>query len=251
MSGKENLMIKLLHGDCLDLMKDIPAKSIGAIITDPPYGTTACKWDSVIPFEPMWKQSHRVIKDNGAIILFGSEPFSSALRMSNIKRFKYDWYWKKDRASNHLNAKRQPMRNIETISIFNCKTYFPIMEFWGKPSNSVGKAKNKLFKAKTTGNFMTTGGNLKENIKYPRQLLSYNMPHPRIHPTQKPVELMEYLIKTYTLENETVLDFTMGSGSTGVACVNLNRKFIGIEKDKEYFEIASQRIKETQSNVTK
>jgi len=236
--------MKLYNGDCLEVMKSIADKSIDAIITDPPYGTTACKWDSVIPFEPMWKQLNRIIKDNGAIVLFGSEPFSSALRMSNIKNYKYDWIWEKDRASGHLNAKKQPLRNLENISVFYKKqcTYNPIMTI-GKKSNSIGKAINEL-KCKNNnlyGKFKRV--NRKGNEKYPRQVLEYKRPHPPIHPTQKPVALMEYLIKTYTNELETVLDFTMGSGTTGVACCNLNRDFIGIELDKHYFKIAQERIK--------
>ena len=235
-------MIQLLHGDCLELMKSIPDKSIDAIITDPPYGTTACKWDSVIPFDLMWEQLNRIIKPNGAIVLFGSEPFSSALRMSNIKNYKYDWYWVKDRASNFLNAKKQPMRNCETISIFNVKEYYPIMENRGNPSHSIGKSEGKINNGSTQGKRVNVNGNTKDNLKYPRTVLNYSVPHPPIHSTQKPIELMEYLIKTYTNENETVLDFTMGSGSTGVAAVSTNRHFIGIEKDDKYFEIAKKRI---------
>jgi site-specific DNA-methyltransferase (adenine-specific) len=237
-----NNIITLYEGDCLELMKHIPDKSIDAIITDPPYGTTACKWDSVIPFDLMWEQLNRIIKRNGAIVLFGSEPFSSALRMSNINNYKYDWYWIKDRGSNFLNAKKQPLRNIEVISIFNIKKYFPIMENRGKPSHSIGKSEGKINEGSTQGKRRNMNGDTKTNLKYPRTALSFSVPHPPIHPTQKPVELMEYLIKTYTNENETVLDFTMGSGSTGVACVNTKRNFIGIEKDDNYFKIAKKRI---------
>ena len=235
-------MIELSHGDCLEEMKKIPDVSIDLVLTDPPYGTTACTWDTVIPFEPMWEQLKRVTKKNGAIVLFGSEPFSSALRMSNVKMFKYDWYWKKDRASNHLNAKNQPMRNIECVSVFGVKSYNPVMENWGKPSHSVGSKNGKMGGGTTTGVFKTINADLETNTKYPRTMIEFNMPHPRIHPTQKPVALMEYLIKTYTNENETVLDFTMGSGTTMLACKNLNRNGIGIELDKEYFEIAKKRV---------
>ena len=243
-------MIELLQGDCLEVMKEIPDGSIDAIITDPPYGTTACKWDSVIRFEPMWEQLNRIIKPNGAIVLFGSEPFSSALRMSNIKNYKYDWVWNKDRPSGHLNAKRQPMRDVENISVFYKKqcTYNPIMTI-GKKSNSIGKAINDL----TCKNNSVYGDhkrvNREGNEKYPRQILKYSRPHPPIHPTQKPILLMEYLIKTYTNEGDTVLDFTMGSGSTLVACDNLNRNGIGIEMDEAYFKIAEQRIKENAHNL--
>jgi len=239
--------MKLYKGDCLEVMQTIQDKSIDAIITDPPYGTTACKWDSVIEFDLMWEQLNRIIKPNGAIVLFGSEPFSSALRMSNINNYKYDWIWKKDRPSGHLNSKKQPLRNIEIISVFYKKqcTYNPIMTI-GKKSNSIGKAINDIYCKNNNlyGNFKRI--NREGNKKYPRQVLKYSRPHPPIHPTQKPVALMEYLIKTYTNENETVLDFTMGSGSTGVACKNTKRNFIGIEQDEKYFKIAEQRIKETE-----
>jgi len=244
------MSVQLFHGDCLNIMPTIPDKSIDMILCDLPYGTTACKWDVIIPFEPLWKEYKRIIKDRGCIALFGSEPFSSYLRISNMKDFKYDWYWKKDRASNHLNAKKQPMRNIESVSIFNSKSYSPIMEYWGEPSHSVGKVMGSVQKGTTTGDFKTTGGNLTENIKYPRQLLSYAIPHPRIHPTEKPVLLLEYLIKTYTLENETILDNCMGSGSTGVACINTNRNFIGIEKEENYFQIAQKRIEDSKKLIT-
>jgi DNA modification methylase len=240
-------MIDLIKGDCLEVMRSIPDGSIDAIITDPPYGTTACKWDSVIDFDLMWEQLNRIIKPNGAIVLFGSEPFSSALRMSNIKNYKYDWVWNKDRPSGHLNAKKQPMRDVENISIFYKKQclYNPIMTI-GKKSNSIGTAINDV----ACKNNSLYGGfkrvNREGNEKYPRQILKYSRPHPPIHPTQKPIALMEYLIKTYTNENETVLDFTMGSGSTMVACQNTNRNGIGIEMDNDYFEIAQQRIKENE-----
>ena len=238
-------MIDLRKGDCLEVMKTIESSSIDAIITDPPYGTTACKWDSVIDFDLMWQQLNRIIKPNGAIVLFGSEPFSSALRMSNIRNYKYDWIWYKDRPSGHLNAKKQPLRNIENICIFYEKqcTYNPIMTI-GKKSNSIGKAANEV-KCKNNnlyGNFKRV--NRETNKKYPRQLLKYSRPHPPIHPTQKPIILMQYLIRTYTNKNETVLDFTMGSGTTGVACQNTNRNFIGIEKDENYFKIAQDRVEQ-------
>jgi DNA modification methylase len=229
--------IDLIQGDCLEKMKDIPSGSVDCIITDPPYGTTACKWDNVIPFEPMWEQLKRIIKPNGAICLFGSEPFSSALRMSNIKTFKYDWVWLKGQCTNFLNSKHQPLRNTEMVSVFcdGKSVYYP----------QTYKGKMQL---KSTGGKSDCYGEYtykphKSDVYYPRQTLYY--PQIRVkggHPTQKPVALLEYLIKTYTLENETVLDFTMGSGSTGVACVNTNRNFIGIELDEGYFEIAQRRI---------
>jgi site-specific DNA-methyltransferase (adenine-specific) len=237
-------MIDLRLGDCLEVMKTIPDNSIDAIITDPPYGTTACKWDSVIDFELMWEQLNRIIKPNGAIVLFGSEPFSSALRMSNIKDYKYDWIWAKEKGTGHLNAKKQPMRDVENILLFYKKqcAYNPQMGK-GKPFNPNFK---KPYQAESYGKY---GSKRSENkgTRYPKQLLKINSEGQKtIHPTQKPIELMEYLIKTYTNENETVLDFTMGSGSTMVACVNTNRNGIGIEMDADYFKIAEQRIKETE-----
>ena len=236
--------IELWHGDCLELMKNIPDGSVDLVLTDPPYGTTACKWDSVIPFEPMWEQLNRIIKPNGAICLFGSEPFSSALRMSNIKNFKYDWIWDKKIPSGMCNAKIQPMRQTENISVFiNGKSkYNPQMVKRDKPIKA-GGLKDSY-----------SGGNAGETMKplhkiydekYPITLLRFDkIRKGTLHPTQKPIDLLEYLIRTYTNDGETVLDFTMGSGSTGVACVNTNRRFIGIELDEGYFSIAKKRIEE-------
>lgn len=241
-------MIKLLHGDCLELLKEIPDKSIDMVLTDPPYGTTACKWDSIIPFEPMWEQLKRITKDNGAICLFGSEPFSSALRMSNIKMFKYDWIWEKDNGSNFLNTKYQPFKVHEIVSVFGemATSYSPRGNIQYYPQKTSGHSTYK-----SSGN---KPGNLKfhsspagvpsvnkDGTRFPRSVQKFNIER-GLHPTQKPVALLEYLIKTYTLENETVLDFTMGSGSTGVACKNLDRSFIGIEKEEKYFKIAEERI---------
>ena len=235
-------MINLYKGDCLEVMQDIESGSIDAIITDPPYGTTACKWDSVIPFEPMWEQLNRIIKPNGAIVLFGSEPFSSALRMSNIKNYKYDWIWNKKLAGNAINAKRHPLKIHEIISVFNSKIYIP-QKTKGKMRKKMGftnqpKHIGKVDEAKETMN----------DLYYPKSIQDFtmaNLRRNRLHPTQKPIPLMEYLIKTYTNERETVLDFTMGSGTTGVACKHLNRSFIGIEQDEKYFNIAKQRIEQT------
>jgi site-specific DNA-methyltransferase (adenine-specific) len=226
-------------------MKSIPDESIDAIITDPPYGTTACKWDSVIPFDLMWEQLNRIIKPNGAIVLFGSEPFSSALRMSNIKNYKYDWIWKKSKPVGFLNVKKMPLKNIENICVFykTLPYYSPqcVLEI-----NKLRRNDNSKNGKNGTGISSHNGGKMKglylqKYTNYPTQLLEFNS-ESVFHPTQKPVLLMEYLIKTYTNENETVLDFTMGSGSTGVACVNTNRNFIGIEKDDNYFKIATERI---------
>lgn len=236
-------MINLLHGDCIELMNTIPDKSIDMVLTDPPYGTTACKWDVVIPFEPMWKELKRVTKDNGAICLFGSEPFSSHLRLSNLKMFKYDWIWGKTLTSNFSLSKKQPHKKHEMISVFYKKqpVYNPQMEN-GKPY--VDK-RTTTRTAVSVGDEKHYSRTVIENngYRYPSSIQHFsNGNNNRLHPTQKPVALLEYLIKTYTLENEAVLDFTMGSGSTGVACKNLNRKFIGIEKDDKYFEIAKTRI---------
>ena len=236
---------KLILGDCLDELPKIFDKNIDLILTDPPYGTTQCKWDSVIPFEPMWNQLKRVIKDNGCIALFGSEPFSSYLRTSNIKWFKYDWVWNKVRPVGVHVCKYRPMSKNENISIFGKGkiTFYPQMidrkklrkgsKEYGRTNIIGGKLGNKKIKIYTK--------------KYPTTILEFSNASNkgRIHPTQKPVALLEYLIKTYTNENDTVLDFTMGSGSTGVACKNINRNFIGIEKDKEYFKIAKERIEST------
>jgi DNA modification methylase len=235
--------MNLLHGNCLELMKDIKSGSVDAIICDPPYGTTACKWDSVIPFDLMWEQLNRIIKPNGAIVLFGSEPFSSALRVSNIKNYRYDWYWEKNACSNFFNMKNQAGKNVENISVFykNKSVYNPIYEK-GKGYKAVFgdiKGEQQNYTAKTKTNKGNDGTKyLPKSIIKDIKILQRN----KLHPTQKPVALMEYLIKTYTNEGETVLDFTMGSGSTGVACKNLNRNFIGIEMNYKYFEIAQNRI---------
>ena len=229
-------MIQLIQGDCLTEMQKIQSGSVDAIITDPPYGTTACKWDSVIDFDLMWEQLNRIIKPNGAIVLFGSEPFSSALRMSNIKNYKYDWKWDKIVPTNFLNAKKQPMRLFEDIMVFNSKTYYPIMI---KRDKTI---KGYATKSSTNSDIKLDKTTRVYTHKYPTNKIEIKKLKGAEHPTQKPLELMEYLIKTYTNENETVLDFTMGSGSTGVAAKNLNRSFIGIEQDPNYFKIAEERI---------
>jgi DNA modification methylase len=234
--------IQLFKGDCLEIMKDIPSGSVDAIITDPPYGTTACKWDSVIDFGLMWEQLNRIIKPNGAIVLFGSEPFSSALRMSNIKNYKYDWVWEKTKGTGHLQAKKRPMVAHELIHVFYKKqSLYKPQKTKGKPYSTNKRNTNKDGVYGVVGSLRN--GN-KDGLYYPRSVLKFSREHKPTHPTQKPVALIEYLIKTYTNENETVLDFTMGSGTTGVACLNTNRNFIGIEMDDKYFEIAQKRIKD-------
>ena len=231
-------------------MRDIPDKSIDMILCDLPYGTTACKWDVVIPFEPLWTQYKRVIKDRGAIVLFGSEPFSSILRLSNLSQFKYDWIWNKTISANFMNAKNCPLKKHESISVFskgttankslNRMNYFPqgivkTDKVWKRPKrynseHAYDRPSHELER-------------VIEFSGYPSSVQKFeNGNNKSVHPTQKPVALLEYLIKTYTLEGETVLDNCMGSGSTGVACININRNFIGIEKDDKYFEIAKNRI---------
>ena len=233
----------MLHlGDCLDVMQGIPDGSVDMVMADPPYGTTACKWDAVIPFEPMWAQLKRIVKPNGAIVLMASQPFTSALVMSNVKMFKYCWVWDKRAAGNHGLAKHQPMKVHEDVVVFSQNThlYLPIMT----------KGKSRKKGGYGLGNSIATG--MKEisprlcDDYYPKSILEITNAgrSGKVHPTQKPVALMEYLILTYTNEGETVLDFTMGSGTTGVACKNLGRKFIGIELDQGYFDIAVKRIGE-------
>jgi site-specific DNA-methyltransferase (adenine-specific) len=231
----------LLLGDCLELMKDIPDKSIDLVLTDPPYGTTACKWDSVIPFEPMWAELKRVRKDNAAICLFGSEPFSSSLRFSNRDEYRYCWTWKKQRAGGFPMANKRPLKNIELISVFSFKQskYYP----QGLVDCLIDQRRKSKLCAFVKS--IKNHGGIQTKTNYPKMLLEgFKQDFKTVHPTQKPVALLEYLIKTYTLEGNTVLDFTMGSGSTGVACKNLGRKFIGIEKDENYFKIAEKRIEE-------
>jgi len=249
-----NKEMNLIHGDCLIAMQSIPDKSINMVLTDPPYGTTACRWDTIIPFEPMWKEIKRITKDNGAICLFGSEPFSSHLRMSNIKMFKYDWIWRKNRPANINCGKIRPLKYTEEIMVFSQKkeNYYPVM--MNKHPSGIKRTKHgKEKKEKRVIEFGEHNSSKSKFVQdytkisldkvYPRNILEFARQNKTVHPTQKPVALLEYLIKTYTLEGETVLDFTMGSGSTGVACKNLSRKFIGIEKDETYFNIAKERIK--------
>ncbi len=239
-------MIDLRYGDCLEIMQDISESSIDMILCDLPYGQSKFEWDKIIPFEPLWEEYNRIIKDNGVIVLFGSEPFSSKLRMSNFKNYKYDWIWKKDRPTGLFLSKKQPLRDIENIMVFYKKqpTYNPQMTVGNKNhKRGTTEGKSDHYSTKIFEESKET------DLKYPRQLLFFKKEHPPKHPTQKPVALLEYLIKTYTNENETVLDNCMGSGSTGVACVNLNRNFIGIEINEKYFEIAKKRVEK--SNFSK
>lgn len=234
-------------------MATLPDKCVDMILCDLPYGTTACKWDSVIPFEPLWEQYRRLIKPNGAIVLFGSQPFTTVMISSNIDMFKYTWLWDKQRVTGFANAKKQPLRHIEDICVFykapplyNAQglIYDPKVKRNGK---SVGgdTLRGDVALSADKGSLRTEGAEyVQEYTNYPKQTLSFLSDKDKQHPTQKPVALCEYLVKTYTNEGMTVLDNTMGSGTTGVACMNTNRNFIGIERDDKYFAIAQQRIEE-------
>ena len=218
---------------------------VDAIITDPPYGTTQCKWDTIIPFDKMWECLKRIRKDTTPILLFGNEPFSSFLRVSNIQEYKYDWYWQKERATNIFQLKKRPAKVVENISVLykSSPLYIPQMTVYE------GTKRTNKVKDGKLGVLIDSGNKrLKEyedkGVRYPLQVLQFkrDILKSNLHPTQKPLALMEYLVKTYTNEGDTVLDFTMGYGSTGVACKNLNRNFIGIELDEKYFKIAKERI---------
>jgi site-specific DNA-methyltransferase (adenine-specific) len=229
-------------GDCLERMKEIPDGSVDMILADPPYGTTACKWDSVIDLALMWEQLKRIIKPNGAIVLFGSEPFSSFLRVSNIRMFRYDWIWEKEQGIGFANANKMPMKKHEVVSVF----YKKLPKYY--PQGLLPFSKKVVRKETDVGEYMGKNGVSNTTYEqkytnYPTSILEFSRNKVgTVHPTQKPVALMEYLIRTYTLEGDTVLDFCMGSGSTIVAAKNLNRRAIGIEKDEKYFEIAKKRI---------
>ena len=235
--------VNLMKGDCLELMKSIPDGSVDLILTDPPYGTTACKWDSVIDLEKMWCEIKRVIKPNGCVLLFAQTPFDKVLGASNINMLKYEWIWEKTTATGHLNAKKAPMKAHENILVFYKKlpTY--------NPQNTQGHVRktSTADRSKLNGECYGTqeGVTVYDSTeRYPRsvQLFSTDKQRVALHPTQKPVALLEYLIKTYTNENETVLDFTAGSMSTAIACINTNRNGIMIEKDEHYFKVGSDRV---------
>lgn len=261
---------KLILGDCLEKMKNIPDHSIDLVLCDLPYQTTSCSWDKMIPFHPLWEQYNRIIKDNGAIVLFGSQPFTSMLIMSNLNNFKYEWIWEKQKASNFMGAKYQPLKYHENICVFSNGThnYYPqkykVLEFeeikqmTDKELKQVFELRNydrfgKVDRRKTINNnyqhketHLGTGLRIRsadDGYRFPKSVLKINKSiNKNIHPTQKPVALLEYLIKTYTNENETVLDNCFGSNSTGIACVNTNRNYIGIEKDEKYFQIGVDRV---------
>lgn len=241
--------IDLYKGDCLEVMDKLidEGVKVDAVITDPPYGTTACKWDNIIPFKPMWERLDKIRKEKTPVVLFGNEPFSSLLRVSNLKEYKYDWVWNKRVGRGHLVAKIRPLQQSENISVFGKGkiNYYPIMTH---------RLVNEYDYTKETTRTELSSGKVNMDKKlythrYPKTILEYPMGdnnHREIlHPTQKPVALIEYLVKTYTKESDLVLDFTMGSGTTGVACKRLNRNFIGIELDENYFKIAKERIENT------
>ena len=248
-------MVKLYNGDCLNVMKDISDKSIDMILCDLPYGTTPLTWDKEIPMDKLWIEYKRVLKDNGVVVLFGQEPFSSYLRISNIDWYKYDWYWEKESFTNVFQVKRRPGKNVETISVFykNQPTYNPQKyKHEGKPvTNKIGD--DARFSSTQIGNEAKVRPleYVDDMTRYPKQVIRVNRENKRkaVHPTQKPVALLEYLIKTYTNENELVLDNCMGSGSCGVACINTDRNFIGIELDENYFNIAKDRIENKEQEL--
>lgn len=253
--------IRLLHGDCLELMNDIPDKSVDAIICDLPYGATACKWDTIIPFDKLWEQYNRIIKDNGAICLFGSEPFSSMLRMSNLKMYKHEWYWNKVNAANFVQAKNHPLKIVENIIVFsNGKViYNPQMiendneyaenlrkKHVNKKDDSIRQTVKDKYFVMASGKFISETD---EKHAFPKNIITIskfssecNSKH-RFHPTQKPVVLIEYLIKTYSNDGDLILDNTAGSMTTAIAAINTNRRCICIEKDDHYFEIGSERVR--------
>lgn len=233
--------IQLYQGDCLEVMKNIPDKSVDLVLTDPPYQVTACKWDSIIPLESMWKELKRITKDSGFSVFTSSQPFTTTLISSNIDDFKYCWVWEKNRSTNFPNAKRRPLTAHEDIVVFNKGSiwYNPQKTTGHTPTNSAkGATQGQIYNGNTIRNY--EGG---DTTRYPRTVIRFDCER-GFHPTQKPVALMEYLIKTYSNEGDTVLDFALGSGTTGIACVNTNRDFIGIEMDEGYFKIASSRIED-------
>jgi site-specific DNA-methyltransferase (adenine-specific) len=242
----DRFLNQIIEGDCLEVMKKLPDKSIDMILCDLPYGTTACKWDTVIPFEPLWEQYERVIKDNGAIVLMAAQPFTSALVMSNPKGFKYEWVWDKVRPSGFQVAKYKPMQRHENVLVFTSKgervNYFPIMELRDKP------VKGRVTSSSESSPLKYSDGKTRiYTHKNPQSIIVFPKPNRAIHPTQKSTELFEYLIKTYTNEGEIVLDNCIGSGTTAIASLNTGRFFIGIEKEPKYVEIARKRLEQAQA----
>lgn len=238
--------MKLLHGDCLELMATLPDASVDMILCDLPYGTTACKWDTVIPFEPLWAQYRRIAKRNAAIVLTASQPFTSALVMSWPQGFKYEWVWQKEAGTGLLNAKKQPLRDHESALVFYATQPIYVPQFTtGKPYVITKGGETDCYSASGA---VTT---INDGRRYPKTVQRFPRDRNKLHPTQKPVALMEYLIRTYTNEGDTVMDNCMGSGTTGVACVNTGRNFIGIERDDKYFAIAQERIAQASHDLFK
>jgi site-specific DNA-methyltransferase (adenine-specific) len=240
---------QIIHGDCLEVMPLLPDKSIDMILCDLPYGTTACKWDTIIPFEPLWEQYERIIKDNGAIVLTATQPFASALIMSKPDWYKHEWVWDKVRPSGFQVAKYKPMQRHENVLVFSKKgkrvNYFPIMELRDKPITG------KVYGRSGSSPLAHSDGRKRTYInKHPQSILRYNKPSKSLHPTQKPVALFEYLIKTYTQPGEIVLDNCIGSGTTAIAALNTGRFFIGIEKEEKHVEIARKRIAEHTQQIS-
>jgi len=246
----KNSHVTIYHGDCMDILPEL--NKVDMVLTDPPYGTTTCDWDCVIPFGPLWEQLNKLIKENGAIVLFGSEPFSSALRMSNIKNYKYDIIWEKDKAANMLNSNRQILKIHENISIFykNQCVFNPQKVKLAKPYRHKNRNVDSDMFGSNSKSYNKNGYTTYTH-SFPKSIQRFSKDNAGkgIHPTQKPIKLMEYLIKTYTNEKETVLDFTAGSGTTAVACIQLNRKCIGIEIEEKYCEIAAKRCEDVPSNL--
>ena len=255
--------IRLIHGDCIEEMQKLISEEIEVdmVLTDIPYGTTNCKWDVIIPFEDMWNGINGLCHDRTPVLLFGNEPFSSRLRVSNINCYRYDWVWNKEVSTNFMNAKKMPLKPLEYISVFYRKlpTYNPIrrpktIDYDATRTSDADKVKKELI-SDVTGSTYKSHYYVDDGTRYPINLITFNNQKDecnnmhRLHPTQKPLKLMEYLIRTYTNEGDLVLDFTMGSGSTGVACQNLNRDFIGIELDENYYNIAKKRIASTQTKL--
>lgn len=233
--------ILLIPGNCLEIMPSIPDKSVDCILCDLPYGTTRNKWDSVIPLDKLWEQYKRIIKDNGAIVLFAQTPFDKVLGCSNLSMLKYEWIWKKENGTGFLNAKKAPLKIHENILVFykNTPTYNPQMRKGYKPYKNKNGTHSKNYGCQKDVITISNGE------RYPIDILEFNRDKQKLHPTQKPIALIEFLIKTYTNEGVIVLDNCMGSGTTGVACINTNRKFIGIELNEEYYAIADERIKQS------
>lgn len=239
--------MRLWHGDCLTLMKDIDTNSVDMLLVDLPYGTTQCKWDSIISLKDLWIEYNRIIKDNGAMLFHCAQPFTSNLIMSNVKNFKYEWVWEKSKASNYLNAKKQPLRAHESIAVFYRKppTYNPQMTQGEAYNKGTAKRETEVYGSQRAVEVKSDGE------RYPRTVQYFVTAEKegKLHPTQKPIALTEYFVKTFSNPGDVILDNTMGSGTTGVACVNLDREFIGIEKDKEYFDIAVERISEAEDHI--